>query len=168
MFGARRDRHSRNRDRLRSTLVRVPSGDRVPADEALRNPDIRLADLVESHPSLGLELDPMTPGIDIGSLDADARYVGYVRRQEREVQRASRYSAQRIPATFSFEGLPGLSRELQVRLRERRPETVGHAGSIPGMTPAAQALISAAISRGFGTNPRSHDDMSISGGAAAE
>lgn len=151
-FEARRDRHARNRDRLRSTLVRVPSGDRVPADEALRNPDIRLGDLVASEPSLGLELDPVAPSIDVSSLDADCRYVGYVRRQEREVQRASRYTAQRIPSTFLFDRLPGLSRELQVRLTERRPGTVGEAGSIPGMTPAAQALISAAISRSLLTS----------------
>ncbi|BCS36121.1 tRNA uridine 5-carboxymethylaminomethyl modification enzyme MnmG [Luteitalea sp. TBR-22] len=164
-FVDRQGRHARNRERLRSTLVRVPSGDRVPAEEALRNPSIRLSGLIAAEPALGLELDPVAPSVDVSSLDADCRYVGYIRRQEREVHRASRYEAQRVPSSFSFESLPGLSRELQVRLTERRPATVGQAGSIPGMTPAAQALISAAIARAGAADGSFVRDTSTGGGA---
>jgi tRNA uridine 5-carboxymethylaminomethyl modification enzyme len=167
VFLDRRGRYERNRVRLASTMVRVASGDRVPAAEALRNPDIRLSALIEAEPDLGLELDPVAPSVDVSSLDAECRYVGYVRRQEREVQRSSRYAAQRVPGAFSFDSLPGLSRELQSRLTERRPATVAQAGSIPGMTPAAQALISAAISRWSLSAGVSTDDSS-SGGATAE
>ena len=103
----------------------MASGDRVAAAEALRNPSIRLSDLVKAEPALGLDLDPLTPSLDIASLDADCRYVGYVRREEQEVLRAQRYASQRVPDHFSFTNLPGLSRELQQRLTEVRPSDGG-------------------------------------------
>jgi tRNA uridine 5-carboxymethylaminomethyl modification enzyme len=163
-FEARQQRYGRNQSRLESTLVRLPTGDRVPAAEALRNPAIRLGELCAREPQLALELDPLTPSLDLGTLDADCRYAGYLKREDREVQRSSRYAAQRVPASFSFEGLAGLSREVQQRLSEARPSTVAGAGRISGVTPAALALISAAISRqGLSPGPAA-DDMS-SGGA---
>ena len=103
--------------------------------------------MVETEPALGLELDPLTPSLDIASLDADCRYVGYLRREEQEVLRAQRYASQRVPERFSFLNLPGLSRELQQRLTDVRPSTVAAASALSGMTPAALALVSAAISR---------------------
>lgn len=159
-FRAREDRYGRNQDRLGRTLVRLPSGDRVPAAEALRNPTIRLGELMSREPGLDLELDPLTPSLDVATLDADCRYAGYLKREDREVQRASRYTAQRVPTTFSFSGLAGLSTELQQRLTEARPATVASAGRVPGVTPAALALISAAIARqGLSSQGRA-DDMS--------
>ena len=147
-FVERQGRFERNQAALSATLVRVASGDRVPASTALRNPDVRLADLVTKG-IVDLELDGAAPALDIASLDADHRYSGYLRRQEREVHRAERYFAQRVPEDFSYEGLSGLSREIQQRLSEVRPESVGRAGTIPGMTPAALSLLSAALSRGL-------------------
>ncbi len=145
-FVERRRRHAWNTARLGATLVRLPSGGRAAAAEALRNPDIRLADLLVRE-DLRLELDPVVPSLDVESLDADCRYAGYLKRQEREVARAFRHDAQRVPSWFSFEGLPGLSREMQHRLHESRPATVGDAARLPGVTAAAVALVSAAISR---------------------
>lgn len=162
-FEARRDRYGRNTARLARTLVRLPSGDRVPAAEALRNPGIRLGALVDREPGLTIELDLLTPALDLASLDADCRYAGYLQRQDREVHRASRYAAQRVPAHFSFLGLPGLSRELQERLSEYRPDTVAHASAVPGMTPSALALISTAIARRPLSPVEAPDDMSRGG-----
>lgn len=146
-FEERRQRLDRNRRLVEEHRLRVPSGQRLPVAEALRNPDIRLRVLV-ANKTVPLELDTAAPSLDIESLDAEYRYVGYVGRQAREVARSRRYFAQRIPPAFAFIGLAGLSRELQQRLSERRPATVAAAGGIPGVTPAALALISAAISRG--------------------
>ena len=143
--------------------MRLPSGDRVVAVEALRNPSIRLGELMQREPSLALELDALTPSLDVSSLDADCRYAGYLAREDREVQRATRYAAQRVPARFSFKGLSGLSTELQQRLSEQRPSTVAVAGRVPGMTPAALALISTAISRLALSSHEAGDDMSTGG-----
>ncbi len=95
------------RTRLQSTLVRVASGDRVPAAEALRNPVHSTGRPGQDGTGLGLDLDPLTPSLDIASLDADCRYVGYVRRQEQEVLRAQRYASQRVPVTSRSRTSPG-------------------------------------------------------------
>jgi tRNA uridine 5-carboxymethylaminomethyl modification enzyme len=148
-FEERRRRLLRNRAVLDSHKVRVPNGDRLIAAEALRNPEVRLGELV-ARGEVPLEVGTASPTLDIESLDADYRYTGYIARQEREVARSRRYVAQRIPPRFSFIGLAGLSRELQQRLSEHRPATVGDAAMIPGVTPAALALLSATIGRGGG------------------
>jgi tRNA uridine 5-carboxymethylaminomethyl modification enzyme len=157
-FEDRQRRYARNQASLASTLLRVASGDRVPVSTALRNPEIRLGDLV-ARGAVDLDLDDVAPALDIASLDADHRYSGYLRRQEREVHRAERYFAQRVPEGFSYEGLPGLSRELQQRLGELRPDTLGRAGQVPGVTPAALALLSAAVTRAL-LERRAPDDNS--------
>lgn len=153
-FEARRARYQRNGAALAEQRVTLPSGDRVAVAEALRNPRIRLAELVGSG-QVALDLDDSTANLDISSLDTDCRYDGYLRRQTREVARAARFEQQRIPDQFAFVGLPGLSTELQQRLESQRPLTVGQAGRIPGMTPAALALISGAIARGLTFGARS-------------
>ena len=128
--------------------------------EALRRLTARSKMWQQLVASLEMELDPLTPSLDVATLDADCRYAGYLKREDREVQRVSRYTAQRVPATFSFAGLAGLSTELQQRLTEARPTTVASAGRVPGVTPAALALISAAIARqGLSSHGRA-DDMS--------
>lgn len=148
-FEDRRARHARNREAVETTRVRLASGDRVTVAEALRNPQLRL-DALHAARQVTLDLDPVAPSLDIATLDAEYRYVGYIRRQEREIGRSGRYAAQRVPESFSFLGLPGLSREVQQRLSEARPATVAAAGQVPGVTPAALALISATITRRLG------------------
>lgn len=145
-FEERRARYQSNRRVIESHRVRVASGDRIPVADALRSPEVRLRALLEAG-SVPLDVDAVAPSLDVESLDAEYRYGGYIRRQEREIGRSSRYTAQRIPPGFLFEGLAGLSRELQHRLNETRPSTVGAAAAIPGMTPAALALLSACVSR---------------------
>jgi tRNA uridine 5-carboxymethylaminomethyl modification enzyme len=157
-FEARRARYERNRAVLSSTLVRVASGDRVPASDALRSPDVRLPDLL-ARGAVSLELDPVAPQLDVSSLDTDYRYAGYLKRQHREIARVQHYEQQRVPPQFAFSGLPGLSRELQQRLDAHRPATVGQASRIPGMTPAALALIAGAIARGLSSG-RASDETS--------
>ena len=58
-----------------------------------------------------------------------------------------RQESRRIPAEFPFQLIPGLSREMVQRLSEVRPETLGQAGRIPGVTPAAVAVVAAYIDR---------------------
>lgn len=156
LFEERLSRYERNREVISSTLVRVASGDRVPASDALRSPEIRLSDLL-ARGALSLDLDPTSPQLDVSSLDTDYRYVGYLRRQYREIARMQHFELQRVPPQFVFAGLPGLSCELQQRLDTHRPATLGQASRIPGMTPAALALVAGAISRGLSRAGRSDE-----------
>jgi tRNA uridine 5-carboxymethylaminomethyl modification enzyme len=95
----------------------------------------------------GIALDEPTAALDIASLETTVKYAGYLRRQEAEVARAKRDERRRIPADFAFERVPGLSREVVSRLTQVRPDTLGHALRIPGVTPAAVAVLAAYVGR---------------------
>jgi tRNA uridine 5-carboxymethylaminomethyl modification enzyme len=70
-----------------------------------------------------------------------------LKRQEEAVERQRRQETRQIPATFTFEGIPGLSREMVERLSSVRPSTLGQASRIPGVTPAAVAVLGAYLDR---------------------
>ena len=146
-FEARKGRFERNLGVLESTLVRSSSGDRVLAGHLLRQPDVRLADLISQGRLPRFEIDASNGFIDLASAETAAKYVGYLRRQESEIERARRDERRRIPSDFPFEGVPGLSREVVQRLTQIRPDTLGQALRIPGITPAAVAVLSAYVGR---------------------
>ena len=70
-----------------------------------------------------------------------AKYAGYIDRQEAEIARLRAAEHQRLPADFDFGQVQGLSNEVKQKLAEVRPETIGQAGRIPGVTPAAISLL---------------------------
>jgi tRNA uridine 5-carboxymethylaminomethyl modification enzyme len=74
-------------------------------------------------------------------VEGRVKYEGYVAREREEVERMRRRAALRIPKKFSFENLPGLSREVQERLARVRPADLAQAGRMPGLTPAALSLL---------------------------
>jgi tRNA uridine 5-carboxymethylaminomethyl modification enzyme len=147
-FEARRGRFERNGDVLRKTRIRVPGApDTLSAWDALRRPDVRLTDLTASG-AVHLEPAPAGQTFEVASLDATARFEGYVARAAADIRKVAHAERRSIPPTFLFAGLPGLSREIIDRLSTIRPETLGQAGRIPGVTPAAVAIIAAALDRG--------------------
>jgi tRNA uridine 5-carboxymethylaminomethyl modification enzyme len=75
------------------------------------------------------------------------KYAGYVERQRREATRVARSGARRIPTGFAYRHLSGLSNELVEKLEAVRPETLGRASRIDGMTPAAMSLLAAHVER---------------------
>jgi tRNA uridine 5-carboxymethylaminomethyl modification enzyme len=141
-FESRRDRLARNQERVRRTTVTV-GGERMPAERALRQPQVDVRDLVHEGQ---LALDIGDPLVDFASLETGYRYEGYLRRQGESIDRLKRQESRPIPASFRFEGIPGLSRESVERLSAVRPETLGQALRIPGMTAAAVAVVAAHIS----------------------
>src|SRR5688572_1527219 len=145
-FLSRRGRYSRNLAVLETALVRSGGGDRIPAAQLLRQPEVRLADLVERE-SLGVDLDPDTRDLDLASVETAVKYAGYLKQEATRVERARREERRTIPGHFPFDRVPGLSREAVQRLLQVRPETLGQASRIPGMTPAAVAVLGAFLGR---------------------
>ena len=145
-FCARRGRFERNLKTLDSTQVRAASGAGVSARQLLRQPEVNLEDLCEAG-RVCLDIDDCTRAVDLASVQTTVKYAGYLRRQEAEIERAKRDEKRRIPASFAFERVPGLSHEVIERLAQVRPDTLGHALRIPGMTPAAMAVLSAYVGR---------------------
>ena len=144
-FQERRSRFDNNVRRVERTTVALADGTSARASHALRRPETGLEDLVRSN-ALRLDVARGDEQLDRWSVETHFKYAGYLKRQQAAVERARRLENRGIPAGFSYEGLPGLSCEIAERLTEIRPETLGQALRVPGVTPAAVALIGAKLS----------------------
>lgn len=145
-FEGRKARFEANIEGLRRTPVRVDGGARVAASQALRRPELRLQTLVESG-DVSLQIAENDRLLDLTSVETAVKYEGYLVRQEQAVSRAAKAERRRIPEAFPFDKVPGLSREMVQRFSEARPETLGQAQRIPGVTPAAVAVVGAYLER---------------------
>jgi tRNA uridine 5-carboxymethylaminomethyl modification enzyme len=163
-FNRKRDAIAREQERLKSTYVN-PKSLRAGAAEQILGQGIEreysLMDLLRrpdvSYRSLGL-----LPGA--GELVADkavseqieiqAKYQGYIARQRDEVARQGHYESLRLPPDLDYRRVRGLSVEVQQKLNQYRPETVGQASRISGVTPAAISLLLVHLKRGIGDTER--------------
>jgi tRNA uridine 5-carboxymethylaminomethyl modification enzyme len=120
---------------------RVPTSvdqDRPTVGQWLRRPDSSLSavrDWVE-----GILGDAPAPGV-LATVETEAKYSGYIRQQDRHIARLRDSESTQIPDAFTYAGVPGISREVQEKLHRVRPTTLGQAGRIPGVTPAAVAVL---------------------------
>jgi tRNA uridine 5-carboxymethylaminomethyl modification enzyme len=146
-FSARKARLDDNLAVLDSSVLRSSSGDSVPASQLLRQPDVRLSNLLADGRLPRFEVDARDAAFDIASAETAVKYVGYLRRQESEIARSRKDELRRIPPDFPFDRVPGLSREVVQRLFQIRPDTLGQALRIPGVTPAAVAVLGAFVGR---------------------
>ncbi len=116
-----------------SQRLDTPMRKDVSAEDLLRRPGISYRDLVEI-PALG-------PGVarqDVAEqVEISVRYAGYLKRQRLEIERARDAEETAIPTDFDYTRVRGLSAEVLEKLQHQRPATVGQAGRIQGMTPAA-------------------------------
>lgn len=107
-----------------------------------------------TYPEIGFRnLSPLWPELDgidpqiAEQLEIEAGYSIYIKRQENDIETVRRDENVKIPDEFCYAGLPGLSNELTEKLSRIRPATLGQAGRIEGMTPAALMLILAHLHR---------------------
>jgi tRNA uridine 5-carboxymethylaminomethyl modification enzyme len=113
------------------------------ARDLLKRPELDYARLMQV-PSLAPGVDDATVAeqVEIG-----VKYAGYLDRQREEIERARRHETTAIPAGFDYAQVRGLSAEVQQKLERVRPQTVGQAQRIPGMTPAAISLLLVHLTR---------------------
>lgn len=102
--------------------------------------DVWFSDIIKMRPELA---DASTETQQ--QIERDATYANYVNRQQKDVEAMKRDEAHIIPDDFDYEMIVGLSNELQSKLQQVRPTTLGQAGRIDGMTPAALTLVLAKI-----------------------
>lgn len=145
-FEARRRRYEANLETLNRAQVRDQSGDRVSVACLLKQPAIRLERLIDEQ-RVTLSIAPDTCAIDVVSVETTVKYDGYLKQEQARVERARREERRRIPGDFPFARVPGLSREVVQRLSQVRPETLGQASRIPGVTPAAVAVLGVFLGR---------------------
>jgi tRNA uridine 5-carboxymethylaminomethyl modification enzyme len=145
-FEARRARFERNLGRLGRTWIRLDGGHQGWAGALLRRPDIRLKELVDRG-DIAFETDADAGELDLVSVETEVRYDGYLKRERADEERTRRAERLAIPEGFAFEHVPGLSREAVERLSEVRPESIGQAARVPGVTPAAVAVLRVFVDR---------------------
>jgi tRNA uridine 5-carboxymethylaminomethyl modification enzyme len=145
-FEARRARYERNTARLGASYVRSQAGDRVTAAQLLKQPDVRIRSLVDSG-EISLETDASTVELDLASVETAVKYAGYLRQASAYAERSRKNERRRIPSRFPFSRVPGLSTEAIDRLSQVQPETLGQASRIPGITPAAIAVLDVFLGR---------------------
>jgi tRNA uridine 5-carboxymethylaminomethyl modification enzyme len=104
--------------------------------QLLAFPNVVFDDVVTLQPDLA-DLDIETRV----QLSREALYANYIVRQQKEIDRLAKDEAHKIPPSFDYSGLEGLSNELTTKLNMVKPYTLAQAGRIDGMTPAALALI---------------------------
>jgi len=144
-FSARRSRYERNCRTVETSSIRE-NGQTVNLAKALTQPGSTLGALSDRH-CVALETSPSSTVLDLTSVETTFKYAGYLKQEAARAERSRREERRLIPAGFPFSRVPGLSREACDRLTQVRPETLGQAARIPGMTPAAVAVLGAFIGR---------------------
>lgn len=116
----------------------LEKGDGPTLEAWLRRPEARIGELTGwLRDQLGVELD----GGMLTTVETEVKYSGYIEQQVRQMRRLKDGEGREIPEGFRFERVPGLSVEVREKLERVRPRTLGHAGRIPGVTPAAIAVL---------------------------
>ncbi|HEY8035953.1 MAG TPA: tRNA uridine-5-carboxymethylaminomethyl(34) synthesis enzyme MnmG [Methylobacter sp.] len=104
--------------------------------DLLRRPEVDISQLLSFMDGSG-DIDPQVAE----QVEIQAKYAGYIDRQQTEIDKALRYDHLRLPEIIDYSGVPGLSNEVSEKLKKQRPETLGQASRIPGITPAAISLL---------------------------
>lgn len=111
--------------------------------DLLRRPEVSYRGLMSvSDGDGGLLAGPgLEDAVSAEQVELQAKYAGYVTRQQEEVDRQAALESQPIPAELDYDSIASLSFEVRQRLKAARPETVGQAGRVSGVTPAAISLL---------------------------
>lgn len=138
-FGRKRDAVARETERLKSTYVSAGFQQKVLAYEMLRRPEVHYADV--AAPDVAADV--------AAQVEVQAKYEGYIARQQAEVARRAGLEELELPGDLDYRQVRGLSTEVQQKLNHHRPQTIGQAGRISGITPAAISLLLVHLKRGF-------------------
>ena len=139
-FNRKRDAIHAETQRLRALMVSAGSREKRSAIEVLKRPRMRYADVagaVDVAPEVAEQVE------------IQAKYEGYIERQREEVARRREFEELQLPADLDYRRVTGLSAEVQQKLSRFRPETIGQASRISGVTPAAISLLLVHLKRGF-------------------
>jgi tRNA uridine 5-carboxymethylaminomethyl modification enzyme len=157
-FNSKRDAIARESERLKSTWVGPRS---IGADAAMRvlgatlerdytlldllkRPEVRYGDLMQAAGAGSGLLDPAISE----QVEIQAKYSGYIERQRQEVERHEREESTLLPGDLDYRTVRGLSIEVQQKLNAHKPETIGQASRVSGVTPAAISLLLVHLKRG--------------------
>jgi tRNA uridine 5-carboxymethylaminomethyl modification enzyme len=139
-FSRKRDAITIEQNRLAGTFVSAGFHEKRSQLDLLRRPEITYGSLIGSS-----DIDPAVAE----QVEIQAKYEGYIGRQRAEVARRGDQESLRLPPELDYGEVHGLSVEAQQKLNRHRPETLGQASRISGITPAAISLLLVHLKRGF-------------------
>ena len=148
-FCAKREAIEQEQQRLKTSWVQpnTPVGEAISQrygtplsheynlQDLLRRPEIDYASLAELTNSPAVEAQVAE------QVEIQTKYAGYIDRQQEEIDRLRRSESVSLPANLDYSAISGLSKEIQAKLSQARPQTLGQASRIPGVTPAAVSLL---------------------------
>ena len=158
IFNAKREAVAAEEARLARIVVRpqaLTTDDRAllgdgfarecPAIDLLRRPEldyaaVRALSMVGAFDAAALASDEQREQVEL-QLEVDARYAGYIERQEREIAKHAKQESLRLPEDLDYAAVHGLSNEARQKLSAARPLTLGQASRLEGMTPSAVSLL---------------------------
>ena len=148
-FCEKREAIEIERQRIKSTWVQPNSEQAKQIQPLLANElsrEYSLYDLLKRPEVTHKDISALTPELEIDAkvseqVEVDAKYAGYITRQQDEIDRLRRHENTTIPETFDYSRVSGLSNEIKQKLGEAKPETLARASRIPGVTPAAISLL---------------------------
>ncbi len=158
-YARKRDAIAREQERLKSTWVNPRTLDALEAQrvlgqdiereyslaDLLRRPDVTY-DTLMTLPGAGPAVNDTLVGEQV---EIQAKYRGYIDRQAEEIERSAQHENMPLPPDMDYAKVRGLSVEVQQKLNKQRPETLGHAARISGVTPAAISVLMVHAKRGF-------------------
>jgi tRNA uridine 5-carboxymethylaminomethyl modification enzyme len=139
-FNQKRTAIGAEAERLKSTYVSARFRKKQSIYELLRRPEATYSSLVDT---------PVPDPVVAEQVEIQAKYEGYISRQRAEVERRKGAEDARLAADLDYGQVRGLSAEVQQKLNRHRPETIGQASRISGVTPAAISLLLVHLKRGF-------------------
>ena len=150
-FSQKRDAIENEQARLVSTFIRPVDENLGQIEQVLGQPlktEIRMSELLK-RPEVSYQQLLQLPGAGEGvsdekvaeQLEIQARYSGYIERQQSEIEKQQRNEQTRLPEDLDYANVKGLSAEVRQKLNQQKPTTIGQASRIPGITPAAISLL---------------------------
>jgi len=148
-FNEKRESIALTQQKLKATWIRKDSQEANRVAELWGKPLTKEASLMDllRRPEVDIvQLMDFADGLDVGEqaskqVEIQAKYAGYIERQQLEIDKAKRYDHLKIPEDLDFNLVKGLSNEVREKFCRQHPETLGLASRIPGVTPAAISLL---------------------------
>lgn len=118
-------------------ILKTPLSRAASLEDLLRRPEVNYQDL--------MAIDGIGPGIEhpqaSEQIEIQVKYAGYIDRQQDEIDKQLRHEETLLPLTLDYNEVPGLSKEVIIKLNDTKPQTVGQASRISGVTPAAISIL---------------------------
>ena len=128
-----------------ANVIETKTGERVTQStslyDLLKRPAVDIDAVGEALSAVEASGEESLPPSALAQLEIDAKYAGYVSRQDDEIARVKANEGLALAGDFDYERISGLSNELKEKLRARRPASIAQAARVPGITPAALSLL---------------------------